>query len=196
MLGGDDAGLFLREAHRHDPRCRHQFHHVHAGYTAACQHASRAFGAVETGQQNAPRLVPQVVANQLLLFLDVIVKITDQHFQAARAHDFVNGLKGFDEQLVGQRRDQHHHRLALRRRQGSGRRVGDITQAQRGLLDLFHQVRGNSGDTAQGAGSGDGGNPGKTGNFRQGGASGSTRADAGHGFAYFRLAKNRERALR
>ncbi|MNC44216.1 hypothetical protein D3C75_931160 [compost metagenome] len=169
---------------------------MHTGHATGRQHLPRCLAALEPGQQHAAGLVGQVVADQVLFFGKIVVIVADQHLEPARAHDLMNGFQRIDEQLVGQRRDQHHHRLAARRRQGTGRRVGHIAKARRGSNDLFHRLRRNRADPAQGARSGNRGNPGKPGHFSQSGTTGSTGADAGHGELYFRLAKNGERALR
>ncbi|MNJ45237.1 hypothetical protein D3C77_403240 [compost metagenome] len=196
MLRRRGTGLLLGETHRHALLLQPQLHHVHTGHATGVEHLLGRFAAIKTGEQHATRLIGQIVANQVLFFGDIVVIVTDQHFKAARAHDLVDGLQGLDEQLVGQRRNQHHDRLALRRGQRPGRRVGDITEGGCCQLDLLDQLRGNGADPAQGARSGNRGNPGKPGHFSQSGTTGSTGADAGHGELYFRLAKNGERALR
>ncbi|MNN17493.1 hypothetical protein D3C81_1306830 [compost metagenome] len=169
---------------------------MHARHTTGAEHLLGCLAAVKTGQQYAARLIGQIIANQVLFFGDIVVIVTNQYFKTARPHHFMDSFQGLDEQLVGQRRNQHHDRLALRRCQRPSGRVGNITERSGGQLDLLDQFRGNRADPAQGPRRSNWGNPGKPGNFSQSGTTSSTRADAGHGGIYFRLAKNRERALR
>ncbi|MNP36260.1 hypothetical protein D3C76_1296340 [compost metagenome] len=169
---------------------------MHTGHAAGGQHLLGHVAAIKTGEQDATRLVSQVVADQVLFFGDIVVIVTDQHLKPTGPHHLVDGLQGVDEQLVGQRRDQYHDRLALCRGQRPCCRVGHVAKAGGGDLDLLDQLRCHRADPAQRTRSSNRGNPGKPGHFSQGGTTGSTGADAGHDRFYFRLAKNRERALR
>ncbi len=155
MLGRRFAGLELGEADAIEPRAGVQFHHVHAGNIAGLDHASGAFGAVETGQQQTTRLIGHVVAQQVFFFVPGIVVVADHHFETLGSQDPMNGFQGVDEQQVGQRRHQHHHRMALGRSQGAGGGVDDVVELHGGLADLFHQIDGYGADAAQGTGGGD-----------------------------------------
>ncbi|MNN41378.1 hypothetical protein D3C81_1554950 [compost metagenome] len=174
--GCSPTSLLLGEPYRQHARLATQLHHVYAGHAAGNQHLPRSLAALETGEQDAARLVRQVIADQIFFFVDIVVIVADQHLEPAGAHHFVDGLQSVDEQLVGQRRNQHNHRLAARRSQRPGSGVGDIAKARCRGHHFFHQCRSHGADTAQGAGGCDRGNPGKPGHFCQSGSTGSAGA--------------------
>lgn len=62
----------------------------------------------------------------------------------------MDSLQRVDEQVVGQRGYQYHHRLTSRRRQGSGRQVGHIAEAGGRLLHALDQLGRDRGNPAQG----------------------------------------------
>jgi malate synthase len=118
--------LLLGKPHTWLRTRRVQFHHVHAGHTARCQQLLRRRTAVKAGQQDPARSLRKMTAQQVLFFYRRVVIVADHHFEPAGPQNRLNGLKGFDKQLVGQRRHQHHNRLTVRGRQSPCSRIGDI----------------------------------------------------------------------
>lgn len=149
MLGSGLAGAQLGEADAIEPGAGVQVHHVHAGNAAGLDHPPGALGALEAGQQQAARLVGQVVADQVLFLVARVVEVADQHLQALWPQYRVDRLEGLDEQQVGQRRHQHRHAVALRRGQRARRGVGHVAEFAGGVADLLRQFFGDAGDAAQ-----------------------------------------------
>ncbi|MCY1175222.1 hypothetical protein D9M73_154520 [compost metagenome] len=121
------------------------------------------------------------------------MEVADQHFEALGAQHLMNGFQGVDEQQVGQGRHQYHHRMALRRSQGTGRGVDHVVEFQRGFLDFFHQFSGHGADATQGAGGGDRADAGQSGNFVQGRAASGAGIFIVLGCVHRRLAKQNSR---
>ncbi len=101
----------------------------------------------------------------------------------------MDGFQCVDEQLIGQRRYEHHDRVAAGRCQRAGGGIGHIAKGGGGSHNLGREFRGHGTDAAQGPGCSDGGNPGQSGDFSQGGTTSCARTNAGHNVVILLLAR-------
>ena len=129
---------------------------MHAGYAACRHHLAGGVIALEPGHQQPGRAVLQQLAQQVFLFIRVVVGHAHQHLVARRAQGALHGLQHIDKQRIGQQGNQHHHLRAVARGQRPGRGVGHIAQFLGRCLHACHQLRVHGTLTAQRAGHGDG----------------------------------------